>query len=54
MSKENQNAVTTLVYVVVRYGQVIGCYKNQEDAMQVVSTSIAKGQICDLLVKPML
>lgn len=45
---------TQVVYVVVRYGQVVGCYSSQDDAMQVVSTSIAKGQLCDLIVKPLI
>lgn len=51
MTKEVENP---LVYVVVRYGNVVGVYRNQQDAMQVVSTSVAKGQICDLLIKPLM
>lgn len=45
---------TILVYCVVRYGQVIGCYSKMEDASQVVNQSIAKGQLCDLIIKPLL
>ena len=44
----------TLIYCVVRYGSIVGCYANQADAAQVQSLSIAKGQICDLVVKPLL
>lgn len=51
MSKETQ---TTLVYCVVRYGQVVGCYAKSEDAVQVVNTSVAKGQLCDLVIKPLI
>lgn len=43
-----------LVYLVVRYGSVIGAYFKQEDAMQVVSASINKGHVCDLIIKPVL
>lgn len=50
---KNENAVQ-LIYCVVRYGQIIGCYANQSDAAQVQSISIAKGQICDIVVKPIL
>ena len=45
---------TILVYCVVRYGQLLGCYSSQDDAMQIVSTSVAKGQLCDLIIKPLL
>lgn len=55
MANESKSPVKTiLVYCVTRYGQVIGCYSNCEDAIQVVNTSIAKGQLCDMIVKPLL
>lgn len=51
---EKQEKKTTLIYCVVRYGQLLGCYSNQDDAMQIVSTSINKGMLCDLIIKPLL
>ena len=51
--KEVENK-TSLIYCVVRYGQLIGCYSKSEDAFQVMNQSIAKGQICDVVVKPLL
>lgn len=48
MEKENK---TILIHCVVRYGQIIGCYAKMEDAVQIVNQSIAKGQLCDLVVK---
>lgn len=48
------NEKTILVYCVVRYGQVVGCYAKMDDAMQVVNTSVSKGQLCDLIVKPLI
>ena len=51
MKNENQLA---LVYMPVRYGQVIGVYADESDAFQVVRTSIAKGQLCDLVIKPII
>lgn len=50
---KTENAVQ-LIYCVVRFGQIIGCYANHQDAAQVQNVSIAKGQICDLIVKPLL
>lgn len=52
MEKKNENA-TILIYIVERYGQIIGCYDNQQDAVQIQSVMIAKGQICNLIVKPL-
>lgn len=49
-----QSQRTILVYCVVRYGQIIGCYKSMDDACQVQANSIAKGQLCDLVVKPLM
>ena len=51
MEKENK---TILIHCVVRYGQIIGCYAKMEDAIQVVNNSVQKGQICDLIVKPLI
>ena len=51
---KNENEKTTLVYIVVRYGQVIACYANQQDAAQIQAISVAKGQFCDIVVKPLL
>lgn len=50
----NTTEKSQIVYCAVRYGQILGVYANQEDAMQVVSTSVAKGQLCDLIIKPVL
>lgn len=44
----------SVVYLPVRYGQVLGVYASQEDAIQVVNQSIAKGQLCDLVIRPVL
>lgn len=49
-----QTEKTQLVYCVVRYGTLIGCYRNITDAVQVQSETIAKGQLCDLVVKPLI
>lgn len=49
----NLNEQTVLVYCVVRYGQIIGLYRQFDDASQVMQTSIAKGQVCDVIVKPL-
>lgn len=48
---KNEEKALLLVYIPVRYGQVLGVYADQQDAMQVVNTNIAKGQPCDLLIK---
>ena len=56
MSKSNdalpqaQNSAQ-LVYIVTRYGNIIGVYADMQDAQQVQMTFIQKGQICDLLVQ---
>lgn len=44
----------SVVYLPVRYGQVLGVFASQEDAIQVVNQSIAKGQLCDLVIRPVL
>lgn len=51
--KKSQSNVQ-IVYIVERYGQIIGVYYNQTDAVQVQSLSIAKGQLCNLIVKPVI
>lgn len=51
--KKSQSNVQ-IVYIVERYGQIIGVYSNQTDAVQVQSLSIAKGQLCNLIVKPVI
>ena len=48
------NEKSTLVYCVVRYGQIIGCYAQIDDALQIQKINIEKGAICDLVVKPLL
>lgn len=53
MKEENQ-IKTELVYCVVRYGTLLGCYRDFQDAVQLQNVSIQKGQICDLVVKPLL
>lgn len=45
---------TSVVYIVVRYGNIIGVYSSMENAAQVVSASIAKGQVCDMVIRPIL
>lgn len=54
MKENSENVTTQLVYCVVRYGQLVGCYKEMNDAVQVQTLAIQKGQICDLIVKPLL
>ena len=55
MEKEKmEKEKTFLVYCVVRYGQIVGCFSNSVDAMQVVNASISKGQLCELVVKPLI
>lgn len=43
-----------VVFIPVRYGQILGVFADQEDAMQVVMQSIQKNQPCDLVVKPII
>lgn len=43
-----------IVYCVVRYGQLIGVYSDESLALDVVNTSVAKGQLCDLVIKPII
>ena len=43
-----------VVFIPVRYGQILGVYVNQDDALQVVNLSIQKNQPCDLIIKPII
>lgn len=55
MSKlQNSEGNISVVYLPVRYGQVLGVYVSQDDAIQVVNQSIAKGQLCDLVIRPVI
>lgn len=44
-----QNA--QVVYIVTRWGQIVGVYGKFADASQVAQVSIAKGQVCDIITK---
>lgn len=55
MSKlQSSEGSVSVVYLPVRYGQVLGVFASQEDAIQVVNQSIAKGQLCDLVIRPVI
>lgn len=43
-----------LVFIVMRYQSVIGVYKNRRDAFDVCDLYINKGQICDVICKPLM
>lgn len=43
-----------LVYIVQRWNQIIGVYGSFESASQIVSASVAKGQVCDIIIKPVM
>lgn len=50
---QNQSSQQTsgiLVYIVERYGQILGVYDNQEDAVQLQKFSIAKTTSLTLLL----
>lgn len=47
--QDAQNA--QVVFVVMRYNTIVGVYSKMEDAMQVASLSIAKGQVCDVITR---
>lgn len=51
---EKKSEIIPLIHCVVRYGQIIGCYAKMEDASFVANTFIQKGQLCDIIVKPLL
>lgn len=43
-----------VVYIVQRWNQIIGVYANFNDAAEITQTSIAKGQVCDIITKSVL
>lgn len=51
MNKLNENTPAQAVYIVTRWGQIIGVYSKFDDAAQVAQTSIAKGNVCDIVTK---
>lgn len=51
MSTERKNE---FVYLICRFGQVVGCYRNQEDAVQVLNQYLSNGQTADFIVKTLL
>lgn len=55
MSQQSSQAVekVQLVYILVSFGRVVGCYARLEDASQIQATLIAKGQIVNLIVEPL-
>lgn len=40
-----------LVYVVSNFGRVVGVYRKDEDAVQVIRDFANKGQLADLTIK---
>ena len=40
-----------LVYVVSNFGRIVGVYRKDEDAIQVVRDFASKGQLADLTIK---
>ncbi len=56
MPKIEEAVVTQqeLVFIVMRYQSVIGVYKNRRDAFDVCDLYINKGQICDVICKPLM
>lgn len=55
MSKSSEVAdFPKLVYIVVRWSQIVGVYQSFDDAVQFANSSIAKGQYCDIVTKPIL
>lgn len=42
------------VYLIQRFGQVIGVYRTQSDALQVLNQYLSNGQTADFSVKPLL
>ncbi len=47
-----QNA--QVVYIVQRWNNIVGVYSKFEDAAQVTTASVAKGQVCDIIIKPVM
>lgn len=44
----------TLVYSVMRYNTLVGTYSKLEDATQIVKDGVAKGQLYQMSVTPLL
>lgn len=54
MSQQNQSELPQFAYCVVRYGQILAVYTEFDDAAQVEKNYVAKGQVCDVIVKPLI
>lgn len=54
MSKENQAQNPVLVYTVMSYGQIIGCYATMALAAEVAEQAIARNRPADIIVKPLI
>lgn len=48
----NQSSNAQVVYIIQRWSQIVGVYSKFEDAAQVAQASILKGQVCDIITKP--
>lgn len=53
MSKESIQS-PVLVYSVVSYGQIVGCYSTISLAAEIVEQMIAKNRPADIIVKPLI
>lgn len=53
-NQSSQQSSGILVYIVERYGQILGVYDNQEDAVQFQKLSIAKNNFANIIVKPLI
>lgn len=53
-NQSSQQTNGTLLYIVERYGQILGVYDNQEDAVQIQKLSIAKNNFANIIVKPLI
>lgn len=51
--ENNLNESAIVVYVVQRWQNVIGVYRNYDDAIEIARQFIAKGHFCDVLAKPL-
>lgn len=49
-----QNDVAQLVYCVINYGRIVGCYANADDASEIQKQLIAKNQLADIVVRPLI
>lgn len=52
LTSQNTNGI--LVYIVERYGQILGVYDNQDDAVQIQKLSISKNNFANIIVKPLI